>query len=125
MPKHREAEAKVNLPERVGRFIILYRYAWLYSRQKGGKMDFYTTVLKKSGQYWVALCLENGLVGQGTTREESILRLKEAIDSLEEVRLEEKDVYNAPISIKELHEFLIMDGKDIISQPLEFRAVYA
>jgi predicted RNase H-like HicB family nuclease len=88
-------------------------------------MDFYTTVLKKSGQYWVALCLENGLVGQGTTKEESILRLKEAIDSLEEARREEKDVYKAPISIRELHEFLIMDGKDIISQPLEFRAVYA
>ena len=28
-------------------------------------MDFYTVVLRKSGSYWVALCLENGLVGQG------------------------------------------------------------
>jgi predicted RNase H-like HicB family nuclease len=88
-------------------------------------MDFYTTILKQSGQYWIALCLENGLVGQGTTKEESIIKLKEAIDSFEEVRREEKDVYNAPISIKELHEFLIMEGEEIISQPLEFRAVYA
>jgi len=30
-------------------------------------MDFYTTVLRRSGSYWVALCLENGLVGQGAT----------------------------------------------------------
>jgi predicted RNase H-like HicB family nuclease len=88
-------------------------------------MDFYTTVLRKSGQYWVALCLENGLVGQGTTKEGAIVKLKEAIDSFEEVRREEKEVYNAPISIKELHEFLIMEGEGIISQPLEFRAVYA
>jgi len=27
-------------------------------------MDFYTFVLRKSSKYWVALCLENGLVGQ-------------------------------------------------------------
>ncbi len=32
-------------------------------------MDFYTTVLRKSGPYWVALCLENGIVGQGHTKE--------------------------------------------------------
>lgn len=32
-------------------------------------MDFYTTVLRKSGQYWVALCLENGIVGQGATKD--------------------------------------------------------
>jgi len=67
-------------------------------KEKGGKMDFYTTVLKKSGQYWVALCLENGLVGQGTTKEGAIVKLKEAIDSFEEVKREEKEVYNAPIS---------------------------
>jgi predicted RNase H-like HicB family nuclease len=77
--------------------------------EKGGKMDFYTTVLKKSGKYWVALCLENGLVGQGTTKEGSIVKLKEAIDSFEAVKQEEKEVYNAPILIKELHEFLVKD----------------
>jgi predicted RNase H-like HicB family nuclease len=88
-------------------------------------MDFYTTVLKKSGKYWVALCLENGLIGQGTTKEGSILKLKEAIDSFEAVKREEKEIYNAPISIRELHEFLIMEGEEIISTPLEFRAVYA
>jgi len=27
-------------------------------------MDFYTTVLRKSGPYWVVLCLENGIVEQ-------------------------------------------------------------
>jgi uncharacterized protein (DUF433 family) len=73
----------------------------------GGKaMDFYTMVLRKSGNDWVALCLENGLVGQGMTKDESIKKLKEAIESFEDVRKTEEDVYGAPISIKELHEFL-------------------
>ena len=38
-------------------------------------MDFYTTVLRKSGLYWVALCLENGLAGQGTTKDDVIKKL--------------------------------------------------
>lgn len=43
--------------------------------------DFHTTVLRKSGIYWVALCLENGLVGQGISKETAIEKLKEAIES--------------------------------------------
>lgn len=88
-------------------------------------MDFYTTILRKSGDYWVALCLENGLVGQGVTKEDSIEKLKEAIESLESVRQIEKDVYSAPISIKELHEFLTVEAKDPGSQTFELRAVHA
>jgi predicted RNase H-like HicB family nuclease len=92
----------------------------------GGKiMDFYTMVLRKSGEDWVALCLENGLAGQGRTKEESIEKLKEAIESFEEVRKTEKDVYSAPISIKELHEFLTLEGKELVSQTFELRAVNA
>jgi len=34
------------------------------------EMDFYTTVLRKSGNYHVALCLENGLAGQGKNKSE-------------------------------------------------------
>lgn len=29
-------------------------------------------IFKKSGSYWVALCLENGLVGQGNTKDEAM-----------------------------------------------------
>ena len=72
-------------------------------------MDFYTEVLRKSGDYWVALCLENGLVGQGNTKENAINKLRDAIDSFEDVRRTEKDVYDAPVSIKELHEFLTVE----------------
>ena len=75
-------------------------------------MDFYTVVLRRSGGYWVALCLENGLVGQGNTEEKSIDRLRDAIDSFEDVRRTEKDVYAAPISIKELNEFLTADNSN-------------
>ena len=88
-------------------------------------MDFYTMVLRKSGNDWVALCLENGLVGQGTTKEESIRKLKEAIQSFEDVRRTEEGVYNAPISIKELHEFLTIEGEKPTSQTFELRAVNA
>jgi len=41
-------------------------------------MNFYTVILRKSKQYWVSLCLENGLVGQGKTPEQAIHKLKEA-----------------------------------------------
>jgi predicted RNase H-like HicB family nuclease len=68
-------------------------------------------VLRKSGLYWVALCLENGLVGQGTTKDDSIKKLKEAIECFEEECKKEGDVYNAPISVKELHEFLTVPSK--------------
>jgi predicted RNase H-like HicB family nuclease len=88
-------------------------------------MDFYTMVLRKSGDYWVALCLENGLVGQGVSKEESMVKLREAIDSFEEVRKSEDDVFSAPLSIKELHEFLTVEAQDLVSQPFELRAVYA
>jgi predicted RNase H-like HicB family nuclease len=60
-------------------------------------MDFYTMVLRKSGDHWVALCLENGLAGQGRSKEEAIRKLKEATESFEEVRSTESDVYSAPI----------------------------
>jgi len=34
-------------------------------------------------------------------------------------------VYSAPISIKELHEFLTIEGKELVSQTFELRAVNA
>ena len=88
-------------------------------------MDFYTLVLRKSGGFWVALCLENGLVGQGVTKEDAIEKLKEAVDSFEDAYKTESDVYSAPLSIKELHEFLTVEGEVSASEPYELRAVYA
>jgi predicted RNase H-like HicB family nuclease len=88
-------------------------------------MDFYTTVLRKSGSYWVVLCLENGIVGQGHTKETAVVKLKEAIDSIEEVRKADEDIYSAPLSIKELHEFLKVEVLEGIPEPLEMRALYA
>jgi predicted RNase H-like HicB family nuclease len=109
-----------------------YHSAQIYAKirrnveRNGGKaMDFYTMVLRESGNDWVALCLENGLVGQGITKEESIRKLKEAIECFEDVRKTEEGVYNAPISIKELHEFLTTEGEKLVSQSFELRAVNA
>jgi len=88
-------------------------------------MDFYTVVLRKSGIYWVALCLENGLVGQGITKENAMQKLKEAVESFQEVYKTESDIYSAPLSIKELHEFLTVEGKEPVSETYELRAVNA
>ena len=88
-------------------------------------MNFYTAVLRKSNNYWVALCLENGIVGQGSSKEDAIQRLKEAVDSFEEVQMSEEDVYCSPIPIKELHEFLTIEGPEPFSEPYELRAICA
>ncbi len=86
----------------------------------------YSIIFRKSGQYWVALCLENGLVGQGITKDEAASKLKEAIESFEEVSATEKDVYSAPIPIRELHEFLNIQDKDTSEvRSFELRAIYA
>jgi predicted RNase H-like HicB family nuclease len=88
-------------------------------------MDFYTVILRQSGEHWVALCLENGIVGQGETQDSTITKLKQAIESFQEVCESQSDVYCAPVPIKELHEFLTVESKEPISEVYEFRAVYA
>lgn len=88
-------------------------------------MEFYTAVLRQSTGYWVALCLENGLVGQGNTQEDAVGKLKDAIDSFEAVYETENNIYKAAVSIKELHEFLMVEGKEKNPESYELRKVYA
>jgi len=88
-------------------------------------MDFYTLVLRKSGDYWVALCLENGLAGQGLTKDDAVRSIREAADSFNEACRSEDDVYTAPVSIKELHEFLTVEERSPCPGTYELRAVYA
>lgn len=87
-------------------------------------IDFYTVIIRKSADYWVSLCLENGLVGQGNTPEQSIDKLKQAIESFSEVYECESDVYLSPLSINELHEFLTLEDAEA-SDTYELRKVYA
>ena len=70
---------------------------------------FYTIVFHRSADHWVALCLENGLVGQGETKEKATARLREAIASFAEALENQQDIYRAPIAVRELHEFLTFD----------------
>ncbi|MFN6516500.1 MAG: type II toxin-antitoxin system HicB family antitoxin [Nostoc sp. CreGUA01] len=88
-------------------------------------MDFYTVVLRQSSSYWVALCLENGIVGQGDTQEDAINKLKAAIESFEIVYESETNIYKSPISIEQLHEFLFVEEKEQDAQIYELRKVYA
>ena len=74
-------------------------------------MDFYTMVLRRSGEYWVTLCLENGLVGQGNTKDEAIQKLKGSIESFEKEYKEDSEIYKAPVPVKELHEFLTVETR--------------
>ncbi|WP_017304584.1 type II toxin-antitoxin system HicB family antitoxin [Spirulina subsalsa] len=88
-------------------------------------MIFYTIILKKSQAYWVSLCLENGLVGQGNTQEQAINKIQEAIASFVEVSQSENNIYSAPISIQELHEFLTLEDSEEKTDIYELRKVYA
>lgn len=88
-------------------------------------MNFYTVVLRKSAGYWVALCLENGIAGQSNTKDEAILKLKEALASFEDAWLKEPEIYEAPISIKELHEFLTVENILPVQEIFELRAINA
>ncbi len=72
-------------------------------------MNFHTIILRKNQKYWVSLCLENGLVGQGKTQQQAIDKLLEAIASFESVYQSENNVYSEPIAIQELHEFLTIE----------------
>ena len=88
-------------------------------------MSFITSVFRKSGEYWVALCLENGVVGQGLTKDDALDKLKEAIQSLELALTDDSSLFTTPISIKELHEFLAVEGHVPTLETYELRAVYA
>ncbi|MEI2690878.1 MAG: type II toxin-antitoxin system HicB family antitoxin [Anaerolineae bacterium] len=85
----------------------------------------YTLLFRRSARQWVALCLENGLVGQGETKERAAARLHEAIASFDEAIDDEQDIYHAPISVKELHEFLTFEQAQPLTTSYELRAVYA
>ncbi len=63
--------------------------------------------------------------GPGKYKKRAVEKLKEAIISFEEVRKSEGDNYSAPLSVKELHEFLTIKGLEPILEPFELRAVYA
>ncbi len=85
----------------------------------------YTMVFRRSAGKWVALCLENGVVGQGESKEDAKHKLQEAIASLEPARAADQEVYSAPISIGELHEFLTYESQGPTEERYELYAVYA
>ena len=87
-------------------------------------MNFYTVIIRKSKQYWIFLCLENGLVGQGITPEQAIDKLKEAIYSFLEIYQQEINIYSSPIRTDELHEFLAIEDIET-SESYELKKVYA
>lgn len=66
-------------------------------------MEFYTVVLRQSANYWVALCLENGLVGQGNNQEDAISKLKEALESFQAIYETETNIYKAHIYLSKIN----------------------
>ncbi|MDZ7367435.1 MAG: type II toxin-antitoxin system HicB family antitoxin [candidate division KSB1 bacterium] len=61
---------------------------------------------KKSGNQFVALCLELGVVGSGNTRPKAMQSLRDAIASYLDYAAETGLPETRPIAINELHEFL-------------------
>ncbi|MDH5681988.1 MAG: type II toxin-antitoxin system HicB family antitoxin [Spirochaetota bacterium] len=88
-------------------------------------MDFYTAVLKQNNGYWLALCLENGIVGQDKSKDMAVLKLREAVSSFEEARALDTEIANQPLTIKELHEFIAFEGSLMESDSYELRAISA
>jgi len=88
-------------------------------------MSFLTTILRRSGDYWVALCLENGVVSQGATEEEALVKMSEAVASLQLAFSDDASLFTVPIAINELHEFLSVDGIEPTLETYELRAVHA
>ncbi len=84
----------------------------------------YTMVVRRSGDKWVTLCLENGVVGQGDSREEAMRRVQDAIVSFEKAVKAEEDLFSAPVSIRELHEFLTYEVDQPTAERYELCAVY-
>lgn len=58
-------------------------------------MNLHTIVLRQTLNTWAALCLENGIVGQGETQDHAIEKLKEAIESFELAHESEPNIYSA------------------------------
>ena len=66
----------------------------------------FTMVFRQSGAYWLGLCLENGVTAQGATKAAARARLDEALALLMTAIQEDPAIYQAPASIRDLHEFL-------------------
>lgn len=60
----------------------------------------------------MALGLENGLVGQGGSRDDAVEKLKEALVSFKDVLTADKYVYKKSLSVKDLHDFLCSVGNN-------------
>jgi predicted RNase H-like HicB family nuclease len=76
----------------------------------------YTIVFRQYESEWLALCLENGIVSQGHSRLEAEAKLREAIETVNDVLREEPAVYQASVPVSELH-----DGAGELSPPYVLR----
>ena len=85
----------------------------------------YTMIFRQYESEWLALCLENGIVSQGHSRLEAETKLRDAIEAVSDVLREEPAVYQASVTVSELHEFLTMDVLNPTSERYELQAVYA
>jgi len=68
-------------------------------------MKEYTVILRKSEKQYVSLCLELMVAGCGTTKEEAIANIRDAINSYID-SVEEEMPFERPVPLDLLHEFL-------------------
>ncbi len=72
-------------------------------------MKKYSAILKRSGNQFLALCLELGVIGSGLSPNEAKRALLDAIESYLDYAKDEGLPEERPVSIKELHEFFYCD----------------
>ena len=84
---------------------------------------FYTIIFRQIENNHIALCLENGITAEGKNKDDAIASLKDAISSFEMAKDDDIEILNSSLPIKELHEFLTIDG--ILQTNYELMPVYA
>lgn len=78
------------------------------------KKNHYTALIKKSGKYYIGLCLELNVCSQGESIEEAKQMLEDACNEylsyMKEQKLEKKI---KPVSLELLYEFLTEDTEEV------------
>lgn len=84
--------------------------------------NIYTIVLKRNENEWLALCLEMGIVSQGSNTEEAINKMKEAI-SLQQNLEYQNEMHDVPDWRRQIYEFLIVGRKFPTTEIFELRLI--
>ena len=73
-------------------------------------MDLFTAIVRTTAQGFFALCLENGLLVLAESEQLALEKLQASLVSWAQALESAEITQSQPLAIKELHEFLTLDG---------------